>query len=190
MRITFAPLLWPFVAAGIAAGFVPLEAWQQQTAKLLPALSVIAAAVLVRLARGLAMPSGESLTLEEGRRLVGAFKTMVRRLRALILVVLATMIVLVAVPPSVGAVLNYIHISSAISDVLERASSAFIGFCLTYVFVRTIQLVSSDVGLVDIQADVLLKSMGRKEAREFEEKIAKSTVAPFKAPEGYGKRIS
>jgi len=148
------------------------------------------AAVLVRLARGLSMPNSDGMEVEEARALTDAMKAMVRRLRALILVVLGTMILLVALPAIAGKVVADFYLTGWHADTVLRASSALVGCAIAYCLVRMVQVVTSDVGLVDIQADALMKSLARKQATKFEEGRTKGTVAPFKTPEGWGKKIS
>ncbi|HJT43751.1 MAG TPA: hypothetical protein VJ750_09645 [Rhizomicrobium sp.] len=189
MRLTWAPTVLPLATAGLCGILVPIEAWNDHSAKLLTALGVVGAAVLVRLARGLVLPVADGLEIEEARRLTEAMQIMVRKLRVLIFVILATMIALVALP-AIMMKLDTLLVGFRVVAVCKMIASGFIGLSLAYVFVRIMQVVGSDVGLVDIQANVFMQSLSRKQATKFEEERAKSTVAPFKAPEGYGKKIS
>jgi hypothetical protein len=188
MRQLVAPVLLPLVAGLACAIFVSASSWDAQAAKLLTALSVMGAAVLVRLARGLSMPSAEAMENDEARRLAAAIRTMIRRLRLLILVILGTMVLLVGLPGAASAI-------AAIGEpgwatFVQRAASGVIGFAIAYVLVRMIQVVNSDVDLADIQADVFIKSLARKDQKKFDEARNASTVAPFRSPDSYGKKIS
>ena len=187
MRVGFAPLVLPILTGVVCAACVTTGNWDVQAAKLLTALSVIGAAVLVRLARGLSMPAGDAIEGDEARRLTSAIKTMVRRLRLLILVILGTMVLLVVLPGA-SSLLQEIA-PTEWADLVQRFASGIIGLAIGYVLVRMVQVVNSDVGLVDIQAEVFLKSLSRKEQKKFDEGRAAS-VAPFRNPEGYGKKIS
>jgi hypothetical protein len=176
------------LGAGAAAGWYLIDAqfWDQNKQPLLVALSVVAAAVLVRLARGMPITNTDFFEVSEIRKLTAAVRQLMRSLRALIIATLGCMFALIAAKP----LLEYFKSWPALSTDLDagRLMSALIALLTTYVFFRIIQVVYGDYDLVELQASYMIRTVERREARRFEEQHIRSTE-PFKTPEGYGKQI-
>jgi hypothetical protein len=176
------------VAAFGAGRFLSVAFWDNAKPGMLVALSVIAAGVLVRLARGVPFNSPDQYEVEEARQLVNAVKQTMGALRALLFVVLVGMISLVAAKPTLDAIAG---IDGAQLHLLyvEFTASAWIGALLTYAFVRIAQVVNGDRDVTNLQAKFLVRAVERRQARMFAELETKSADIGFENPEGYGKVV-
>jgi len=169
MKIRWSHLLIPLVGGALASANASIAFWTTAKPSLLTALSVIAAGVLVRLARGLPFSNVDQFTVEEARAVAKSIKRSVRALRALIFVVFATMAVIVFADPLLGGVtklLTFFQLISGFSTIwLDPQSivSGLIGLMLVYVFVRVFAVIGGDVGLVDLQSKYLVTATERKQ---------------------------
>ncbi|RUU06474.1 hypothetical protein EOD23_13650 [Mesorhizobium sp. USDA-HM6] len=189
MKINWSHLVIPVAGAAGAWGLASVAFWEAAKPSLLTAMSVIAAGVLVRLARGLPFNNPDQFALDEARQIAGAIKQSIRALRALIAVVFLAMGSLVFAKAFKTAVLAATFLSPKVAPYVEPGISAVVGFLLTYVFVRIFAVVKGDVSLADLQSELLVKAVERKQAERFDKALAKSDVPPMKNPEGYGKII-
>lgn len=180
----------PIAAGGIAAAAIPVAFWDTSKTPLLTALSVIAAGVLVRLARGLPFNNSDQFELHEARRVATAIKKSARTLRALIVVAFIAMGGLVFAKPISDTVVAFFQIYyPSASTYVEPVVSGTVALLLTYVFIRVFAVIKGDVALVDLQTDLLVHSVERKQAERFDKSIEKIETPTFKTPEGYGKVI-
>jgi hypothetical protein len=187
MRALFAPVVWiPLIAAGIAAWLVPVTFWSGIRATLLPALSIIAAAVLVRLARGIPFANPDHFTLDEFRAASLRLESNARKLRALIFVCLGAIVLLVIVP----AGSSYVHAHSVLPgwalSAADKALAALLAWSVTYSLCRTVEVVHSDVALLKLQAKVIETAIARKNAAGFEAKIGSQPPPQIAGAERFG----
>lgn len=181
-------MLAPVAAAAISAALVGVSTWDEAKTGLLAAMSVIAAAALVRLARGLPFSNPDHFEPDEVEQVTGAVKQLARSLRAFLGVVLAAMVLLVLLQPLANIVERLWLITQA-KALIVQGLSGLVGGALAYVLVRIWQIVGSDLSLLDKQAKFMVRAVHRK-AREKEEARAEEAEAiPFKTPEGYGRRL-
>ncbi|WP_097091401.1 hypothetical protein [Novosphingobium sp. Chol11] len=189
MAARFKNLAVPMTAA-IAAWFaVPVDFWSDARSSLLTAFSVIAAAVMVRLARGLPFTNADHFEVEEIRQVATAIKQIMRSLQALIGFILATMIAITFADRVHDLFAQYgLPTTRYIAD---HALSAALGFCLAFVLVRIIQVVRGDYSLVELQSKFMIRAVERKEAKKYDEARASSAKIepPYRAPEGFGRLI-
>lgn len=172
--------------AGAAAWFaVPLDFWQDARSSLLTAFSVIAAAVMVRLARGLPFTNADHFEVEEIRQVTTAIKQIMRSLLALIVVVLATMIAF-TFADRIAALFALYGLPST-RYIADHTLSASLGFLLAFVLMRIVQVVRGDYGLVELQSKFMIRAVERKEAKKFDDARAEATDPPYKSPEGFGR---
>jgi hypothetical protein len=190
MKVRWSHLLLPVVGAAAAAKLASVTFWDGSKAPLLTALSVIAAGVLVRLARGMPFTNPDQFELDEVRQIAAATKKSIRALRALIVIVFLCMgsVVFAKAVAEAGAAYLATHLPDLV-PYAEPAVSAFVGFLLTYVFVRIFAVIRGDVSLVDLQAQLLVKAVERKQSDRFGKALEKIDTPPMKNPEGYGKVI-
>lgn len=181
-------LLIPVVAGGISAAAASVDFWDGAKQAFLVSLSVVAAGVLVRLARGLPFTSPDHYEVEEIRELTKAVEQICRSLRALIVVVLMAMVSLALAKP-VSVFLEGVPALHSHAAWTERAISSLLAFLLSYVFVRMFQVVQGDYNLTLLQSKFIVRAVERQQAKRFDKSEAKRSATPFKTPEGYGKIV-
>ncbi len=186
--IRWQTLIIPILSGGLAAAFVGVNFWDLSKQAFLVSLSVIAAGVLVRLARGLPFTNVDHYEIEEIRDLTKAVDQICRSLRALIFVVLLAMVFLVLAKPVVEAA-NLAQITAPHGERIAQFSSGLLGFLIGYIFMRMVQVIQGDYDLTKLQSKFVLRAVERKQAKQFEISEAKSGSSPFKNPENYGKNI-
>lgn len=186
MTLTRLPVIVPVVAAGASFAWVGVVTWDNLRTGIVTALSVIAAATLVRLARGLPFANPDHFEPDEVDKVIGAVKQLARALRLLLGFTLATMFLVIVASSLVSGLAKVPHLNS---PYVEKAVSAITAAMLSYVVVRIWQVVGSDISLLDEQARFLSRAVHRKQGKKFEEQVEGSNIPPFKTPEGYGKRL-
>jgi hypothetical protein len=178
-------LLLPVIAGVVGYHALDAAFWESVRQGLLVALSVVGAAVLVRLARGMPITNVEFFEVDEIRDLAAAVKKVMRSLRLLIVLTFSVMAGLAVFEP-----VSKLVIPSATNygvDVVAIAS-AVLAAAMTYVFVRIIDVVRGDYDLVDLQAALMVRSVERRAAKKFEDRHVSDQRSPkFQSPEGYGK---
>lgn len=182
-------LILPVLAGAAAWLAVPLSFWHDARASLLTAFSVIAAAVMVRLARGLPFTNADHFEVDEIRQVTAAIKQIMRSLQALIVFVLATMIALTFVD-RVQALFDQYGLPTT-SYIADHALSAGLGFAVVYVLMRIIQVVRGDYSLVELQSRFMIRAVERKEAKKYDEARAAAAQLepPYQAPKGFGRFV-
>lgn len=185
--VRWSNLAVPLGAGGIAAWLVSIAFWDTSKQGLLVGLSVIAAGVLVRLARGLPFTNADQYELDEIRGLTAAMSQIARSLRVLVKAVLSGMIGLVVAKPLLAFVQS-VDAFSRYEAWFERSMSFFLGFAITYVLWRMLQVVKGDQDLTELQSRFVVRSVERRQAKLFDQQRIDGATA-FKAPEGYGRQI-
>jgi ABC-type amino acid transport system permease subunit len=181
-------IIIPIIVGIVAACLVDVTSWDELKAGLLVALSVMAAGVLVRLARGLPFTSVDHYELDEVRQLTRAVDQIMRSLRLLVLVVLTGMVALAIALPlhkALGA-----HLSAKGNLWLGCAISGFIGLTLAYVCSRMWQVIRGDQELTSLQSRFVVRAVERKQAKRFEDQIPRTEGTTFKSPDNYGKLVN
>lgn len=168
------------VLTGFGVAFIRPELWLQASVALVPVFSIIGAAVLFRLGRGLPNFEVSSLSAEEVRHLATAYRIAARNTAAIL--VLLFLAVCFAVLPT------FLEGSSPKKLALLRPFLAFIGIALTVlVVVRTAELVRGDLSLIRLQAKLLEQNTQRQHLaanRARRERARKDTA--LSNPPGYG----
>ena len=182
--VTWLPIVMSVAAALICGLAVDVYGWEAGRLWLIPALSIIAAAVLVRLARGVPLTNPDHVRAEEVNEVTGAFTALIRALRSLFFVVLGTTVLVGAASP-VAAFLSQLMPASV--DYGNRAGSALVGLSVGYCFARMLQIAQSDVSIANLQARLLREAVARREAKTFEAEAMQPSS--FRQPEGYGKPL-
>jgi len=187
MKLTIFPLVIPLAAAGAAAAIVPVSTWESWRSGLLPALSVVAAAVLVRLARGLPFTNADHFQLGEFRDVAARMQKISKSLRMLIYVCLAAMVAVIIAPSAIHLARRTLIV--AVDSWLERLVSFSLAYSITYAFVRLAQVVEGDVSLLKLQSSILEGVLARKNAKAFEERQAGAVTPAIAGAESYGKPL-
>lgn len=178
----------PVLVAVAAGNLVGVGFWDASKQGLLVSLSVIAAGVLVRLARGLPFTTADHYEVDEIRKLTRAVTQIARSLRVLVMFVLAGMFGLVVAKPLLDLALATPQVAQYISYV-EGGISAVLAFILSYVFWRMMQVVKGDQDLTELQSAFVVRAVERRQAKRFDEQQVVASSTPFKSPESYGRII-
>ncbi|WP_143089580.1 hypothetical protein [Qipengyuania nanhaisediminis] len=184
---------WPTVAittAGLlAAGFfVPVGTWETLRPALLPAISIIAAAVLVRLARGMPFTNADHFDLDQFRQVAKNLEANARKLRALIFVCLAAVVLLIVANDAVE-VIDRLTAQEWVADIAGRGMSATIAWLLLYAFWRIVEVVHSDVSLLRLQSKILEGVITSKNAADFEGRVIERSPAKIAGADNFGKQL-
>ena len=166
--------------AGLGVAFVQPELWLKASFALVPVFSIIGAAVLFRLGRGLPNFEVASLSAAEVRRLATAYRIAARNTAAILVVLFLA--VCSAVLPSVW------DGKPPKEPGFLLPSLAFIGIALTaLVVVRTVELVRGDLSLIRLQAKLLEQNTkGQHTAANKARRERGRKDAPVSKPPGYG----
>jgi hypothetical protein len=186
MMVRWRNILLPFLVASLCYRWVSAEFWDGSKQALLVCLSVIAAGVLVRLARALPFTTADQYELDEIRRLTKAVAQIARSLRVLLIAVLVGMIGLVVARPVVAGTKDT-AIFAAFGAQIEGLISGILGFVFAYVLFRMLQVVRGDQDLTDLQSGFVVRAVERKQADRFTKRQEGS--APFRQPEDFGKPL-
>lgn len=152
-----------------------------------PIITTRTADVLVRLARGLPFSNPDQFNPVEVVAVTEAIRSLARSLRGLIFVVLGSMVSLVIASPAM-AVVKRAPLLPWVIGWCDRGASALIGLALSYAFVRMVQVIQSDIGLVDRQAQMLTNAVRSKNAKAFAEQVI-APAKPIETPAGYGEPL-
>lgn len=173
------------VAAALGCGLaVDVYGWEAARLWLIPALSIIAAAVLVRLARGVPVTNPDHIRAEEVDDVTGAFTSLIQSLRSLFFVVLGAIVVVGAISPVAAFLAQQFSVTV---DYGNRVGSGIVGLNVGYCFARMLQVAQSDVSIAKLQARLIREAVARREAKKFEAEAMQPSS--FRQPEGYGKPL-
>lgn len=187
MRLKIAPVLVPVIVAAFAAATVRVSNWDGIKTGLITALSVAAAAALVRLSRGLPFTTASHFETEEIEKITRAVIQLARSLRSFLAVTVLTMGLLLLTTPA----LEHARPWAASPAVLwgGRLFSALIGALLAYVVVRLFQIVSSDLSLLSEQSRFMVRAVQREDAKKRLSELPSDMGKAFTTPDNYGHRI-
>lgn len=188
MKLTVTPIVIPFVVGIVAAATTSVDTWDTWRASLLPALSIIAAGVLVRLARGLPFTNADHFKLEQFREISKRLKAISRSLRMLAYVAISTMFALIVAKNVQGLAVE--HLRPWASDSLGRTISFCLGTGVSYAIVRIVQVIEGDVTLLKLQSDVIDAVIARKNGEAFKaSQAAAAAPLPIAGAENFGKTV-
>ena len=190
LKMSWVAVVIPIIGAIVAAVFVPLGAWEALRPALLPAISIVAAAVLVRLARGLPFTNADHFSLSDFRSVASKLESNARKLRALIFVCLGSVIGLIAFPDLAKMELfPLVPFLSWMPEVINRVLSFLLGGAMVYAFARVIEVVHSDVSLLKLQAKIIETAIAAKNAKNFDEQIKPTVNNPISGAKGFGRPL-
>lgn len=189
MKVSVPSTIVP-IAGGLACGLlVSLDAWEVLRPALLPAISIVAAAVLVRLARGLPFTNADHFTLDQFRRVAANLETNARKLRALILVCLAGIVCLIVGNNLVELIAHLTSRWPVVGEIFAKLMSGAVGLLLTYSFVRVVEVVHSDVALLKLQSKILETVIANRNAKTFEKAVADENPPGISGVEKFGTKL-
>lgn len=188
MTIRSSAILIPIVVGATAGYFVPLSFWKDIMSPALTALSIVAGAGLVRLARGIPFTNPDHFTVQEVRSVASALKLVARRIKLLVIVSLIA-IMLVALSGPLSDFIEKIRVNHTLQLGLESFISGITGVVNGYVGVRLLHVLRGDLSLMELQAEVLEKAAARKAAKDEMQRLEPEEGKAFRDPEGYGNLI-
>jgi len=188
-RISFPAVVLPVVCAAVSAWVIGLAGWESLRAAVIPAISMIAAAVLVRLARGLPFTNPDHFTLDQFRDISQKLQTNARYLRALIWICIAAVVAVTIGGPLYRELPAALPGYSWAPEATERALSAAIGFLVSYSFVRIFEVVQSDVVLLKLQANIIEGVIAQKNAKAFEKERVDHPAGAISGAGSFGTRV-
>ncbi|WP_309628357.1 hypothetical protein [Brevundimonas sp.] len=154
--------------------FVPLEQMLGGLQSVVTALSIVTAAVFVRLNRGMPTLDWKSLTIDERKRLTRAIVELTKEYA--VIVAINGLLLLVAVGLITAGIQGVSHLLPA----AQIAFSAVVGFLSGLCIARMAYVVWRDFDIVCLQRKLVDES-GEREAVEAERKIAASKIADMAA---------
>lgn len=189
VRVTWTPIVSLAAAGAASATLISVANWDLLKMGVMAALAVVAAAALVRLARGLPFTNADHFQADEVELITNAVQVIARSIRAFLLIVLATMIGLVFLAPATRVVTRLLDAFGRESWFVAPGASFLMGAAMGYVLIRLWQIVGSDISLLEKQSELMVRAVHRK-ARLAEETADKQAGhAPFVTPEGYGRQL-
>ena len=184
MKLHLRNLSVPLGAGALAWFLVPVSFWDVNRASVLTALSVIVAAVMVRLARGLPFTNADHYEISEIRQTTAAIKQVMRSLSALLSVALGTMLLMIFAGP---ALRQFSELIPSIALGADRSLSAIIAFLFVYVVFRILQVAKSDYNLVEMQARFIVRAVERRELSKIA--LPDPTQEPPMETKSYGRLL-
>lgn len=189
MKVSLPSIILP-IAGGLASAFlVTMGTWELLRPAVLPAVSIIAAAVLVRLARGLPFTNPDHFTLEQFRHISANLEANARKLRALIFVCLIVVGLLIIGGSLVALIGTATPQQPMVSTVAARIMSGVIGTLLVFSFARIVEVVHGDVALLKLQSKVLEAAITSKNATMFADAISKEIPPGISGSGKFGTKL-
>lgn len=151
-------------------------------------LSILAAAVLFRLGRGVPSVSVDGLAVEEAESLATAYEEVARRLAAMAGVTALGLVGLAVI----GIVHRFISLNlpADVAEVVCKLLTALLAAVLALTFCRAVVLVRGDLSSVKIQGKSMVASVRRRHVEQTTAAIREAEKSqPFEKPSNYGELI-
>lgn len=179
----------PLGLAVVSYLFMDPHNWADVRQGIMLALSVLSAAIFVRLARGMPITNVDFFEVQEIRNLSTSVMMVMRRMIVLVALSFMSIILLVFV----GVMFNFIASSSIPDDAKEiavRLISSFLTFIVSFTLIRAVSVVRGDYDLVVLQSSLMTRAVERKHAKEAACRLDNADkLEPFKQKAGYGKSL-
>lgn len=167
------------VAAGVVAVLVEPTSWLGLRVEILTFLSVLLAAVLFRLGRGLPNLAWEGMKSEEAQHIADTFKIVGGRLVFVFTAVGGTVLWLILVESLYAAFCD--------SPVIAGVVAWITGFLISFSLVRAVVLVLGDRDLIALQVELVRRIMQKRRATENKRRLDEAErEKPPPPPDGYG----
>ena len=175
------------LAAGASLAMEPSD-WDNVRPEAMTMLSILAAAVLFRLGRGVPSVSVDGLAVEEAENLATAYEEVARRLAVMAGVTAIGLLGLAVI----GVIHRFfsLHLPSDVAEVLCRLLTALLAVVLAYTFCRAVVLVFGDLSSVRVQGKSMVASARRRHVEQTTAAIRNAEKShPFEKPSNYGDLI-
>lgn len=189
MKVSLSSVIIPTAGAVASAFLVSVGVWENLRAAILPAVSIVAAAVLVRLARGLPFTNADHFNLDQFRGVAANLEGNARKLRALIFVCLGGIVCLIVAKDATDQVASFSERWPIVGEIFGRLVSALLGGLLTYSFTRVVEVVHSDVALLRLQSRIIETAIANKNARVFEKALESDHPRGIAGTQSFGTKL-
>ena len=180
-----ASLVASFAAGALAWRYAPLGFWEPAFPAMLVAMSMLGAAVLVRLARNAPITAPAAFDEEDLRRFFDALETLAKRLFAIFVEVILTIssivFALVVLSKTKGP-------SARDWIAYEPWASALMTGLFVWVLLRLVEMTYGDIGFIRLQRHIIEHALERERNREALKKISASV--DWKSSGDYGRAIN
>lgn len=162
--------------------------WEDIGRGLILALSLLSAAVLVRLARGMPVSNTEYFDVDEIRRLSKAVMKVYRALIVLFAAAIGSIIGLAFVGIVHEAISKMPNLDAATVVTVQQILTALLVIVIAFALLRIIALIQGDYDLVQLQAKLMERAVERRDAARHIAKMDEADASkPFESRPGYGK---
>lgn len=172
------------LAAGFCAWkYVPLSMWSPVFPGLLVALSMLGAAVLVRLARNAPITAPTAFDDEDLKRFFNALEELNRRLFWIFIqaiVAVFTTLASIVLASHKGAIFGWYAIIASVC-------SGLLGVLIVWIPARVIAMARGDIGFVRLQREVLQNALARQRKAAADKVVA--GAVEFRSPGSYGRAL-
>lgn len=183
-------LILPLILAAGSIYVMEPRHWGTIDSGLIFSLSIFAAAILVRLSRGVPSVETNEINVEQIEEFLIAYKKSMQRMIALLSIFFISILGTVFIELIYDAITNASWLSDPWKGILSDAVNCFLIFMITFSFVRSVGLVKSDYDLSNLQSRLILQSVRSKKAKEIREKeAALQEENPFKSRDNYGQLL-
>ncbi|WP_420725640.1 hypothetical protein [Hwanghaeella sp. LZ110] len=178
----------PIILALLASQIVEARHWDEFRTGTIVALSVIAGAVFVRLARGMPITNMEYFEINEIEELSYAVKDVMRRMIQLLYFCLIGIFLTTFISLILKAIAKIPFIDQTQAEYVNSIVTGCVVVFIAFTFMRAIVLVRGDYDLVELQAELMTRFVKKKRADEIKKNIEDSDrKRPYKTPDSYGK---
>ena len=175
------------LAAGASLAMEPGD-WDSIRSEAITMLSILAAAVLFRLGRGVPSVSVDGLAVEEAENLATAYEEVARRLAAV--AALTAIGILGLALTGIVQRLFSLHLPADVAEVCCKLFTACLAAILAWTFCRAVVLVRGDLSSVRVQGRSMVASVRRRHAEQESAALEDAeTSSPFGTPPNYGELI-
>ena len=175
------------LAAGASLAMEPGD-WDSVRPEAMIMLSILAAAVLFRLGRGVPSVSVDGLAIEEAESLAEAYVEVARRL-AIVAAMTASGLLGLAL---IGVAHRFfsLHLPPDIAEVCCKLLTALLAAILALTFCRAVVLVRGDLSSVRVQGKSMVASVRRRHIKQATTALMEAEKSqPFEAPSDYGEFV-
>ena len=179
-------IIVPGIVAIISFVYMEPHYWEEVYSGLMLPLSVLAAAALFRLARGVPNLPMDELDTAQVNELAAAYLIVTRRLAWMIGIAFISIVGLIFV----HLAYNSIELPSEFHRLLIQSAAAFVVFCVVLSFFRGFALVCGDLDYVKIQSELIVTNAQRRHVRIANAELsAAEKKQPHKPSSSYGQQI-
>lgn len=182
--VSVGSLLAALAVGWVVARYIPLSVWQSVFPGMLVALSMLGAAVLVRLARNAPITAPTAFDEEDLKRFFDVLEELNRRLFWIFLQsIVAIFITLAAIVVSSykGSIFGYYTVVASIC-------SGLLGVLIVWIPTRVISVARGDIGFVRLQREILQNALARQRKAAADKVVA--GPVEFRSPGNYGRALT